>query len=182
MGTHKPIPQKAGTIIRIEIYLILIMFILPMYFAVVALFLFVAPVISIVIESIGFPSNTAIVPLAGKWFVFWAAGIRLLTAGISQVFRPEFTAKEILGISDESSFHIVQELGFANLSIGIMATCSIVMHNWTLPAALSGGLFYGFAGFRHIFKKEKNLKEKVATYSDLYIFAVLLAYFISAFI
>jgi hypothetical protein len=150
-----------------------------MYLAIVLLLLFVFPVISIFVEIIGFHSSVGIVPLIGKWFVFWGVGVRLLTAGVSQIVRPEFTAKAILGMASEESLLLVNELGFGNLSIGILGVCTIVMSGWTLPAALVGGLFYGFAGFRHVFKNEKNLKETIATYSDLFIFAVLLIYFVN---
>ena len=33
-----------------------------------------------------------LMPLVGKWFVFWAVGARLFIAGIRQVIQPAFTA------------------------------------------------------------------------------------------
>jgi hypothetical protein len=33
--------------------------------------------------------------LLGRWFVFWAVGVRLLTAGIRQIAQPRFTAETI---------------------------------------------------------------------------------------
>ena len=45
-------------------------------------------------------TNTDIQTSILKWFVFYAVGMRLLTAGIKQAIEPEFTAKEIFGITD----------------------------------------------------------------------------------
>lgn len=148
-----------------------------MYVAVVALFMFILPIVSILIESLVYHNHSAILALIGKWFVFWGVGIRLFTAGLRQVAKPELTAKDILGIKDKQSWLLVQELGFANISIGLIGICTIFKPEWLLPAALAGGLFYGLAGFRHIFKK-KNFEENVATYSDLFMFIVMAIYFV----
>ena len=48
--------------------------------------------------------------LIGKWFVFWAVGVRLLLAGVRQYFQPAFTAKDILGIESPDVFVLVREL------------------------------------------------------------------------
>ena len=36
--------------------------------------------------------------LIGKWFLFWAAGVRLMLAAFRQLFQPEFTARQIFKI------------------------------------------------------------------------------------
>jgi hypothetical protein len=38
--------------------------------------------------------------LIGKWFLFWAAGVRLMLAAFRQLFQPEFTARQIFKIED----------------------------------------------------------------------------------
>jgi uncharacterized membrane protein len=48
-----------------------------------------APLAAIVIEAA--MAGGSLVALAGKWFVFFF-GLRLLTAGLYQIVRPDFTA------------------------------------------------------------------------------------------
>jgi hypothetical protein len=86
--------------------------------------MFIFPIHSIFTERFLFHSSMATILLSGKWFVFWAVGIRAFTAGLHQVIRPQFTAKEILGIKGSQQFIIVQELGFANISIGTLGICT----------------------------------------------------------
>jgi hypothetical protein len=95
------------------------------YFIAVILLLLIFPVASVLTESAlsGYTAN--ILGLTGKWFVFWAAGVRLFTAGLRQVVQPKFTAEEIFAIHDLGSFAIVRELGFANLSMGLLGICTI---------------------------------------------------------
>jgi hypothetical protein len=103
-------------------------------------------------------------------------GIRLLLAGARQVIQPRFTAEEIFRIRGAESLAIVRELGFANLLIGVLATCSIFHRSWTEPAAIVGGLFYRLAGLGHVNQASKNAKEQVAMISDAFIFLVLAAF------
>jgi hypothetical protein len=72
--------------------------------------------------------------------VFWAGGVRLLIAGIRQVVQPRFTAEEIFRIHDRASFPIVREVGFANLSTGLLGICSLFRVGWVVPAAIVAGL------------------------------------------
>jgi len=145
-----------------------------MYFVIVILLMLVLPVASIVAEAIRFPHAHEPVFLIAKWFVFWAVGVRLFLAGIRQVLQPRFTAEEIFNIRDSSSFSIVRELGFANLSMGLLAIGTILEPSWTIPAATVGGLYYGLAGAGHIAHKSRNAKENVAMISDVLIFLLLL--------
>ena len=148
-----------------------------MYILSVILLMFILPMISILVEIFFFKTASGIVFLIGKWFVFWAVGIRLFTAGLRQAITPRFTAEEIFGIKSSEALIIVQELGFANLSIGTLGITTIFNGAWVMPAAIAGGLFYGFASIRHLIKKEKNYLENVATISDVFIFIVMLAVF-----
>jgi hypothetical protein len=122
--------------------------------------------------------TAAWLPLVGKWFVFWGVGIRLLVAGLRQVIRPALTA-ETLGVRDTSANVLVRELGFGNLAIGTTGALTLTLPNWTLAAAMCGGLFYGFAGLQHIFAKHRSTEENWAVVSDLLIFLVL-AVFVGA--
>lgn len=145
-----------------------------MYYAMIVLLMGALPIASIVIERL--IDNADLVLLVGKWFVFWACGIRLLIAGARQVANPAFTADTIFGIADKNAGKIVTELGFANLAIGLVSTASIVRPDWVLPAANVAGLYYGLAGLKHVFSAGRNSIENWATASDLGIFAVLALY------
>jgi hypothetical protein len=151
-----------------------------MYILTIILLMFVFPILSVLTELFIFHSAARIILLIGKWFVFWAVGVRLFTAGLRQTLRPQFTAEKILGIRGSDQLIIVQELGFANLSMGILGISTILNGNWILPAAIVGCLFIGLAGIRHVFSKERNPLENSAMLSNLIIFVVLLIYVIGA--
>jgi hypothetical protein len=121
-----------------------------MYYLTVVLLMFVLPIGSILIELFAFRSAQAAISLVGKWFVFWAVGARLLLAGLRQVIQPRFTAETILGIKGEAPLQVVQELGFANISIGAIGIVSIFNGAWVMPSALAGCLFFGLAGLGHV--------------------------------
>jgi hypothetical protein len=150
-----------------------------MYFAVVILLLFVFPAASVVTQAALSSDTVNVVFFIGRWFVFWAVGIRLFIAGLRQVIQPRFTAEEIFGIRDPASFPIVRELGFANLSMGVLGICSLFRGGWIVPAAMVGGLYYGLAGIGHIFSKSKNAKEYMAMFSDGFAFLVLAVFVVN---
>jgi hypothetical protein len=118
----------------------------------------------------------------GMWFLFWGIGTRLLVAGVSQVVRPAFTAVNILGSPNPGAEQIVQELGFANLAIGIGAIVAAFLGDWGVLVAGVGGLFLGLAGFRHLPKRHPNAKETVATWTDLLLFVLMVIYVIHALV
>lgn len=141
------------------------------YILIVLLLMLVFPLASIAIEHLvsGFPLGWLLI---GKWFVFWALGVRLLTAGIRQASKPEFTAREIFHFTGTESFAVLRELGFANLSLGMIGIVSILKTEWTQAAAICGGLYMGIAGIMHVVKKPAGTNEWVALVSDLFIFAI----------
>lgn len=115
----------------------------------------------------------------GLWWVFWGVGVRLFVAGISQITRPGFTSKNILGIDAPEANQVVQELGFANTAIGAAALISSYDNSWAAPAGFVGGVFLLLAAFRHTPKKDKNVKEKVALATDYLVGIVVLAFAIA---
>ena len=150
-----------------------------MYFAVVILLLLVFPVASVSIENIHSGHTLSMMLLTGRWFVFWAVGVRLFIAGMRQVIQPQFTAEKIFGLHGTASFPIIRELGFANLSMGLVGIWSLFQIGWLVPAAIVGGLYYGLAGLGHIPRKSKNSKEYIAMISDGFVFLVLLSFVIN---
>ncbi len=145
-----------------------------MYYAMIVLLMGVLPIASIVVERL--IDNADLAVLLGKWFVFWACGVRLLLAGVRQIANPTFTADTIFGIADKDAGKIVSELGFANVAIGVLSVASIARPDWVLPAAIVAGLYYGLAGVKHVFNASRNRIENWATASDLGIFVVLAIY------
>jgi hypothetical protein len=151
-----------------------------MYIVAVVLLMLIFPVASITIEVFLSGHTSGLMFPTGKWFVFWAAGVRLFLAGGRQVIQPQFTAKEIFDMHEVESLAIVRELGFANLSMGLLGVVSLFRAGWIVPAALVGGLYYGLAGSGHVFKKTKNSKEYAAMASDLFVFVVLIVFVLNS--
>jgi hypothetical protein len=74
------------------------------YLAIVVLLMLVLPLASLLIET----REPGLV-LVGKWWNFWAIGVRLFTAGLRQVAKPAFTAEVIfhatMQIRTRRTFH-----------------------------------------------------------------------------
>jgi hypothetical protein len=147
-----------------------------MYFVVVLLLMFLAPLGSIYVEHWHFHSAASLIALAGKWFVFWSVGMRLLLAGLRQYFQPSFTAQQIFHIEGDGVLAVVRELGIANFCAGTIGVLSLLYPSFAVPAAIYAAIFYGIAGFRHIAEKNKSANENIAMLSDLFAFIVLASY------
>lgn len=144
------------------------------YLAGVVLLTLILPAVSISTELLVNRNSRVSVPdLIGKWFIFWAVGWRLLTAGLRQVINPAFTAKEIFHIEDKASHDIVKELGFANICFGLIGIISFFVPAWRIVSAFGSGLYYGLAAASHIVKRPAGANEKIALVSDAFIFACL---------
>src|SRR5690348_9608196 len=91
----------------------------------VVLLLLVLPAASVLVEHTLSAGSTDLMWLIGKWFTFWACGVRLFMAGVMQVSKPEFTAGSIFNLSDPAAYGLVREVGFGNLSMGTIALLSL---------------------------------------------------------
>jgi hypothetical protein len=143
-----------------------------MYLLIVFGLMLVLPLLSIAVEAT-LVSGTDPVFLVGKWFVFYAGGLRLLLAGASQIVRPQFTARSVFGIKDAKASRIVSELGFANVSIGLLCMLSLAFPEWVLPGAIVSGLFYGLAGGKHFLNGARGGTENIAMVTDLAMVGIL---------
>ena len=153
---------------------------IPIYLVSILLFMVLLPILCIIIQWRGQDATLAW-PLMGKWFVFWPVGVRLFIAGLRQATKPAFTAREIFHLNSDDSFPIIKELGFANISMGGIAILSLFIPSWRIPAAAAGGLYFGLAGFLHLFKKRDSSNETIAMISDLYIFLLMVLYLTAEF-
>jgi len=125
--------------------------------------------------------GTFLTALVGKWFIFYAVGIRLLLAGIRQIKNPSFTAKEIFHIESDAVLPIVRELGFANLCAGLVGIIALFVPQWRIVSAFSSGLYYGIAGLYHFIKKPAGANEQFALITDIIIFLLLAIYVVVLF-
>ena len=148
------------------------------YFISVSLMTFVIPAAFFFAEH-ALQNSALTFELFGKWFIFSAVGLRLLVAGIQQSTKPAFTAKEIFHIDSPDCYPIVRELGFANICFGLVGIISLFKPDWRIVSAFASGVYYAFAALLHIVKKPVSMNEKFALWTDLIIFAVLLAYFVT---
>ncbi len=113
----------------------------------------------------------------GKWFIFWAIGIRCLVAGIVQLFSPGFGSENT---AEASSFIYIQELGLANCCFGICASISIFLPKHRLYMT-AGAFSIGMAAILHFFRSGLDagisFDEKTALISDICVLALLLSYY-----
>jgi hypothetical protein len=144
-----------------------------MYLATIILLMLVLPALAVAAEALWSPGAAPLIDLIGKWFTFFVVGVRLVLAGVSQVYRPEFTAKGILGVEDPRANVLVREIGFGNLAIGTLGLLSLAFPSFRIPAVAAGAIFLGLAGLGHVFRKDRNAKEQAALVSDLLAAAVL---------
>jgi hypothetical protein len=91
-----------------------------MYLIFIILLMFIFPAASVLVEILRTGSGANWMLIVGKWFVFWAVGVRLFIAGLRQVFQPRFTAETIFEIKDDAVHAVVREVGFGNISMGVL--------------------------------------------------------------
>jgi hypothetical protein len=147
-----------------------------MYYASVLLLTLILPLGSIYAEQAWLADGLPVMLLVGKWFAFWAGGVRLLVAGIRQQVEPRFTAQALFGIEGDDVLPFVRELGMANVAMGVVGLLAPFAAAFVLPAAIVGGLYYAQAGAGHIRHGGRNAQRNLALVSDLFVAAALLAY------
>jgi hypothetical protein len=146
------------------------------YLITVLLLMLLLPVVSIGMEHFYAHSPASLWLLMGKWFVFWAVGVRLSLAGVRQFFQPRFTSEKIFAIKSDDALPLVRELGIANFATGIVGIASLARPSFVLPAAIIAAIFYGLAGIRHLVAKGRIGNESVAMFSDLAVSLLLATY------
>jgi hypothetical protein len=147
-----------------------------MYIASVLLLTLILPLGSIYVDHEVMGNALPLMLLAGKWFAFWAGGVRLLIAGIRQQLSPRLTSEGIFGIASDDPLPFVRELGQANVAMGVIGVMAAALPAVVLPAAIVSGLYYLQAGIGHIRHGGRNAARTVAMISDLYVAAALLGY------
>ncbi len=146
-----------------------------MYYATVSALMVVFPLLSIAVDASIYHAHPDLF-LIGKWFVFWAVGVRLVLAGLRQVVQPQYTAKTILGIEGNDALLVIREHGFANAAIGAVGILSILVPGWAAAGGFAGGILYGLAGVNHAMQVNRNRLQNLAMATDLLAATVLLTY------
>ena len=133
--------------------------------------IFIAPIICILIEFfIKHPRKEELKVLCYKWLVLWL-GVRSVTAGLMQAMNPAYTAR-FLQLTSESHF-MIQELGCANIGMGVLAALSFKFPQLQKPAAICNSVFLTGAAFLHIQRIDMiGWDETMSLLSDLYIIVV----------
>lgn len=122
--------------------------------------------------SIAFDKERKSIDTGIKWFVFWALGVRLFTAGIVQVFNSSYTADFLLQI-EMSDYLVVRELGFCNIAMGTLAILSLFWEKYRKPASICVGIFISGAMILHIIRIEQiNFSEFVSLAGDVFIVVI----------
>jgi len=147
-----------------------------MYYASVLLLTLILPAGSVYAEQALAHSVLPLMLLVGKWFAFWAGGVRLFIAGIRQQLQPRFTAESIFGITSDDPLPFIRELGMANIAMGTVGIVAVFLPSFVLPAAIVSGLYYVQAGIGHIRHGGRNAQRNLAMVSDLLVAAALLSY------
>lgn len=151
---------------------------MSVYSIIVILVMFLLPLGSMEMEHLHSPGAASWAMLAGKWFVFWGAGVRLLGAGLRQSFQPKFTAVEIFRVKTDEALPIIREHGIGNFAIGVAGVASLWVPGFIVPVALIAAIAYGAWGVLHVASKARSMNENVAMVSDFLIAAVFAAYLI----
>jgi hypothetical protein len=145
-----------------------------MYLIGITVLMVIAPAASVLLGLHHSP-RARVDALTLRWAVIWMVGMRLFIAGIRQVLQPRYTAVTILGIEHADSLLVVRELGFANLALGAIGLGSVLWTHWTIPAAVSGAIFYGLAGLNHLRSGQRTASARIAMFSDLWALIALAA-------
>ena len=147
-----------------------------MYFASVLLLTLILPLGSVYVDQAFLHNALPLLLLVGKWFAFWAGGVRLVIAGLRQSIQPRFTAETIFGIKSDDPLPFIRELGMANIAMGTIGIVAGFVPDFVLPAAIVGGLYYAQAGIGHVRHGGRNAQRNLAMVSDLFVAVMLLTY------
>ena len=149
-----------------------------MYLLSVLLLTVVLPLACVAVQYFGAQNATPLTVLLGKWFVFWGAGVRLFTAGLKQLFQPEFTARQIFHMTTDEALPVVREVGIGNIAVGTAGIISLWKPVFILPVAVVAAIFYGIAGINHLRRTGRSTNETVAMVTDLWLSVILIAYIV----
>lgn len=134
----------------------------------------ILPLVCILIEIAILKRQSKTIPFKNitlKWLCFWAVGINAISAGVMQAFNPGYTAN-LLHVT-MSDFIVVEELGLAQLSIGIVALLSLKWVGFKKPAVIAYGTYiFGCIIIHFLRFSVIDTGEIISTLNDLWILVV----------
>lgn len=123
------------------------------------------PLVSVAVARVSVPES-ALLPLVGRWFVFWAAGLRLFLDGAGQLFR-----RRAAGFRPEAAV--------AALAIGATGLMAVHRTHWTPAAAMAGGIFLGGLALVRLAQGGRSRAATAGAAGDLFAAAMLGVYLAS---
>lgn len=133
--------------------------------------LIIIPIICTLVEYKRSNKKELLIYFIAKWFVFWAIGFRATTAALMQILNPSYTAA-LLQVGEESKV-VIQELGCAQLGIGILGMMSLLKNEFRKSACLSYGIFMVLVSILHITRlSAMNFVEFISLLGDVFIIIV----------
>ncbi len=147
-----------------------------MYVVLVLLLMIVAPAGGALGEKFVMHGAEPLIAYAGKWFVFWAGGVRLLLAGARLAFRPAWTMKTFFKLEDPAAKPLVQDLGFAVVAIGALCIMTLIEPRLLVAAAIVSGLYFGLAGLQLAMRDQRVPRQNLVMLTDVIVAAVLAAF------
>jgi hypothetical protein len=148
------------------------------FVAAVTLLMFVLPLASVALD-VGLNSDHgALIDGVGKWFVFWAVGARLFTAGVTdRAPEPDVRAHPRHRRSGRVAARPRARLRERGDRLGRHRLA--VARRVAGAGALAGGLFLLLAGVEHLVKRERGFEARLAMVSDLAIGAVMACHLVA---
>ncbi|HTE28416.1 hypothetical protein [Flavitalea sp.] len=135
-----------------------------------AILLTALPVLSVACEH-HFGQAALTGTLIGKWFAFWAIGIRLLVAGFMQLTRKSNSRNHLS--AREDSGMVKKATGVANLVLSALGFLCVASSEGSLLAAITVGVYLGLAGLQHDFKKPATASGWISLIYDFIVFSVI---------
>lgn len=134
----------------------------------------ILPLICILIEIAVFKRQSKAIIFKNtflKWLCFWVVGFNAISVGVMQAFNPVYTAN-LLCVT-MSDFIVVEELGLAQLGIGIVALLSLKWVKFRKPAVMAYGIFiFGCTVIHFLRFPVINMGEIISTLNDIWILIV----------
>jgi len=120
-----------------------------------------------------------ILDIIKNWFIFWSLGIRLILAGVIQIFNPKYTDNLLqLGLNN---FSIIQELGIANITIGTMCIVSFFKTNLQKYVCFCSSFFWLGLSINHILNL-KSFNDTFSLITDVVLMTISLYFFLHLYI
>ena len=136
-----------------------------------ALLLTALPVLSVAYEY-HFAQAALTGALIGKWFAFWAIGVRLMLAGCTQLASRRSKSRDVFAAREDSKI-VKKATGVADIVLAAMGFLCFEIGEASLLATITLGIYMGLACLQQDFKKPATITGWINMVYDLIVFAVI---------